>query len=178
MIWVISCIITNMTMMMMKILFREGQLVTSVVLERNGLPVMPTNRVIPVIQVTIIVDDDISFDDDCDDDYDDEVDDEFDDDVDDVADQEEHSSPLATSPLLPIPSPGSLTVTIITTITITTTIITTITITTSINITIIITITGAPPPSSPQKLPSPHSSVITIIVIITVINFVVISTIF
>ena len=34
--------------------FREGggQLVTSVVLERNGLPVMPTNRVIPVIQVT------------------------------------------------------------------------------------------------------------------------------
>merc|ERR1712107_406815 len=28
-----------------------GQLVTSVVLERNGLPVMPTNRVIPVIQV-------------------------------------------------------------------------------------------------------------------------------
>jgi len=50
-----------------------GQLVTSVVLERNGLPVMPTNRVIPVIQ-------------------------------------EEHSSPLATSPLLPIPSPGSLTV--------------------------------------------------------------------
>ena len=34
--------------------FREGggHLVTSVVLERNGLPVMPTNRVIPVIQVT------------------------------------------------------------------------------------------------------------------------------
>ena len=34
-------------------------------------------------------------------------------------DQEEHSSPLATSPLLPIPSPGSLTVTITITITIT-----------------------------------------------------------
>ena len=47
---------------------REGaQLVTSVVLERSGLPVLPTNRVIPVIQ-------------------------------------EEHSSPQATSPLLP-PSP-------------------------------------------------------------------------
>ena len=96
-------------MMMMMVMFREGgQLVTSVVLERNGLPVMPTNRVIPVIQVTKIFDGDIPYNDDCDDDHDD-----------DGFDQEEHSSPLATSPLLPIPSPGALTVTIITTIIIT-----------------------------------------------------------
>ena len=41
---------------MMMTLFRDGgQLVTSVVLERNGLPVMPTNRVIPVIQVIVIL---------------------------------------------------------------------------------------------------------------------------
>ena len=73
--------------------FREGggQLVTSVVLERNGLPVMPTNRVIPVIQVTKLRRKKWLS-----------------------VNQEEHSSPLATSPLLPVPAPtAGLTVTII-----------------------------------------------------------------
>ena len=39
----------------MMILRESGQLITSVVLERSGLPVMPTNRVIPVIQVITVV---------------------------------------------------------------------------------------------------------------------------
>lgn len=51
----INRIIFVTTCMMIFLVREGGQLVTSVVLERNGLPVMPTNRVIPVIQVSIII---------------------------------------------------------------------------------------------------------------------------